>query len=558
MVSSSDVHRLFASAVAVALALLVVGCGGDTDGGSGAPPEISAAEVAWHTRALSSDELMGRGTGQAGGRLAADYIAGAFATAGLVTVGGTFRQPFTIIGYRPDPAGVSLSFQGPRGRVAPRYRADFVLNPGDPTAASTSGSAEIVFVGYGIDAPEWVWDDFQGVDVAGKLLLVLVGDPPAPPSEPALFGGAAMTYYGRWTYKYEEAARRGAVGALIVHETEPASYPWSVVRSSFAGEQFALPPEEGARAFPSMIGWVTVDVARRVFELGGYDFDELKAAAADRGFAAIETGVVANGGLESAVRRVQAENVVGMLRGSQRPDEAIVVTAHYDHLGVGEPVDGDSIYNGAQDNAGGVALMLAMATAMAGTPQPPERSVVFVATGAEEQGLLGAEWYVRHPLVPLSRTVAAVNFDGVNLWGLTADVTVLGAERSELGAVVRRRAARMGLEVVPDPEPERGSFFRSDHLAFARAGVPALLVEQGRAYVGRPDLWGDSIMDAYSTERYHAPSDEWSDDFVFDGAVQQGMLAMTTILDLAADHGWPAWHEGQEFRAARDEMLAGR
>ena len=242
----------------------------------------------------------------------------------------------------------------------------------------------------------------------------------------------------------------------------------------------------------------------------------------------------------------------------ERRDEAIVVSAHYDHLGVGEPVDGDSIYNGAVDNAGGVALLMAMATATAASASPPERSIVFLATGAEEQGLLGAEWYVRHPLVPLARTVAALNFDGVSLWGLTSDVTVLGEERSELGAYVRRRAEEMGLEVVPDPEPASGSFFRSDHLAFARAGVPALFVEHGRSYLGRPAGWGDSVAAAYSAERYHSPSDEWSDDFVFDGAVQQGTLALGTILDLAAGDGWPRWHDGQEFKAVRDSTMAGR
>jgi Zn-dependent M28 family amino/carboxypeptidase len=556
MDSSSYARRWIGPARWVVLALLAAGCGPEIERAAGALPEISGEEIARHTRALSSDEFLGRGPGQAGGRMAADYVAAGFRAAGLEAIEGSFRQPFEMIGYRPDPARVSLSFDRSGARVEARYLEDFVLNPGDPGAASVSGRAELVFVGYGIDAPESGWDDFRGVDVRGKWLLMLVSDPPAPPSEPELFGGPAMTYYGRWTYKYEEAARKGAVGALIVHETAEASYPWSVVRSSFANEQFALPPVEEGPAPPAMIGWVTVDLARRILASGGYDFDELKATAAVRGFTAVPTGVTVAGRVESAVRTVETENVAGILRGTERPDEAIVVTAHYDHLGIGEPVDGDSIYNGAVDNAGGVGLLMAMATAMAGAHSRPERSIVFVATGAEEQGLLGAQWYVGHPLVPLRHTVAAFNFDGVNLWGLTADVTVLGEGRSELRAYVHRRAEEMGLEVAPDPRPASGSFFRSDHLAFARAGVPALFLERGLSYVGRADGWGDSIAAAYSAERYHAPSDEWSEDFVFDGAVQQGTLGMLTILDLAASDDWPRWYEGQEFKAARDSVMA--
>jgi Zn-dependent M28 family amino/carboxypeptidase len=292
--------------------------------------------------------------------------------------------------------------------------------------------------------------------------------------------------------------------------------------------------------------------------LGGHDYDELKARAAERGFTAVSTGVTVTGSVDSSVRRVETQNVAGMLRGSARPDEYVLVTAHYDHFGVGEPIDGDSIYNGAYDNASGAALIMAMAQAMGSMAEAPPRSVLFVATGAEEQGLLGAEWYVQSPLVPLASTVAEVNFDGANLWGLTTDVIVQGEERSELGAFVRPRAAQLGLTIMPDAAPENGYFFRSDHFPFAKAGVPSLYIEHGHAYVGQPEGWGMQIQEEYTANYYHAPTDEWSDDFTFEGAVQQGTLGMLTVLDVAADDGWPNWHEGQEFKAARDAMMTGR
>jgi Zn-dependent M28 family amino/carboxypeptidase len=518
---------------------------------------MSAAAIEEHTRVLSSDEFLGRGPGHEGGRMAAEYIARGFEQYGLEAPGGSYLQPFPIIGTTPDPATVSLTFEGPRGSLSPTYLDDFVLSAGDPEADGARGAAELVFVGYGIDAPEAAWDDFAGVDVAGKYILILVNDPPAPPSEPSLFGGVAMTYYGRWTYKYEEAARQGALGALIVHETEPAGYPWSVVRGGFSGEQFSLPPSTSGPAPAGLLGWVSLDLAREILALAGHDFDDLRTAAATRGFSALGTGVTVRASVDSDVRRVETQNVVGLLPGSERPDEYLTVTAHYDHFGIGEPIGGDSIYNGAYDNASGTALVMAMAQALGSMEPAPARSVLFVATGAEEQGLLGAEWYVQSPVVPLPRTVAELNFDGANLWGVTTDVIVHGEERSGLGAYVRNRAAELGLTIMPDPEPENGLFFRSDHFPFAKAGVPSLWIEHGRRYVGRPEGWGDDIQADYTANHYHAPSDEFSPDFVFDGAVQQGMLGLLTVLDIAADDTWPNWGPGQEFRAARDAMMAG-
>ena len=539
-----------------ALALATLACQADVD--TGATPAISPSEIADHMRVLSSDEYFGRGPGHPGGRMAADYIAARFEEYGLEAPMGSYLQRFPIIGTTPLPSTVSLSFRGPGGQLSPTYLDDFVLNAGDPEAEGISGRAELVFVGYGIDAPESGWDDFAGVDVAGKYILILVNDPPAPTTEPDRFGGIAMTYYGRWTYKYEEAARQGALGALVVHETEPAGYPWSVVRGGFSGEQFSLPPDPAGPGPAGLIGWVSLDVARAVLALGGHDFDDLKARAATRGFTAIETGVTVSGSVDSGVRRVETQNVAGLLRGSARPDEYVLVTSHYDHFGIGEPIDGDSIYNGAYDNASGTALIIAMARALTSKETAPERSVLFIATGAEEQGLLGAEWYVQSPLFPLDRTVAEVNFDGANLWGVTTDVIVQGVERSELGAYVRPRAAELGLTIMPDAEPQNGYFFRSDHFPFAKAGVPSLYVEHGWEFVGRSEEWGETIRTDYTALYYHAPADEFSEDFVFEGAVQQGTLGLLTLLDIAADDTWPNWYEGQEFKAARDAMMSVR
>ena len=519
---------------------------------------VSAAEIARHVEVLASDSLLGRGPGHPGGDMAVSYIAARFAEYGLEPPEGSYVQAVPMIGNTPVAESTALSIAGPRGSLAPTYLDDYVLNPGYPDAIDVEGAAELVFVGYGIDAPEAGWDDFAAVDVAGKFILILVNDPPATAAEPDLFGGVAMTYYGRWTYKYEEAARQGALGALIVHETGPAGYPWSVVRGGFSGEQFSLPADPEAPEPATMIGWVTLDAARAALAAGGHDFDELKARAGQRGFTAVPTGVTVSARVRARVRRLDTENVVGLVPGSTRPEEYILVSSHYDHFGVGEPIGGDSIYNGAYDNASGTALIIAMARALSEMRPAPERSVLFIATGAEEQGLLGAQWYVQSPLYPLERTVAVINFDEANVWGRTTDVSILGEERSELGAFVRRSARDVGYTLTPEAEPEVGTYFRSDHFPFARAGVPALYIKHGLRYAGRPAGWGDSIQTDYTARHYHAPTDEIGADWVYDGAARDGTLALLTILDLASTDAFPSWHEGQEFKAARDEMMRGR
>jgi len=542
----------------VAVGLALVGCAESGSAPSAPDVTLDGGLIQKHTAELSSDAFLGRGPGQPGEDIAAEYIASRFADYGLEPVNGSYYQPVPMLGYTTDPSSVSLSFNGPGGSLRAPYQDGFVLNPGDPQANQVTGSGEVVFVGYGVDAPENDWNDFAGVDVRGKFILILVNDPPATAAEPGLFGGPAMTYYGRWTYKWEEAARQGALGALIVHETEPAGYPWSVVRGGRAGEQFSLPPDPAAPIPAGMVGWVTRDVAASLLELAELDYEALKSAAGVRGFVAVPTGVTASASLRSTPRNVETKNVVGLLRGSQRPDEIITITSHYDHFGVGEAIDGDSIYNGAYDNASGTGLLMELARTFGSLPEAPARSILFISTAAEEQGLLGSQWYVQSPLFPLSATVAEINVDAANLWGETDDVVIHGEERSGLGAFIRPRAAELGLEIKPDAEPEKGFFFRSDHFPFAKAGVPSLYIEHGRQYRGQPAGWGQAIQDEFTAQRYHAPSDEFSSDFVFEGAVQQGLLVFRTAWDIAQDDSWPMWNDGQEFKAARDEMMRGR
>ena len=524
--------------------------------GGAADATVSSETIRAHMSTLSADSFAGRAPGTEGGDMAARYIAEQLQAAGLEPVQGSYFQPVPMVGNTPLPETARMVIEAGGTTFRPDYLDDYVLTAGDAEARSSEARGELVFVGYGIDAPETGWNDFEGMDVAGKVLLVLVNDPPAPPEEPDLFGGRTMTYYGRWTYKYEEAARKGAAGAFVIHTTEEAGYPWSVVRGGWSGEQFALPADPDAAPPAPVLGWFTHDLAREVLAAAGHDLDALVESAGSRDFRPVPTGVQVDAGIRSELRTVETANVVGLVPGSERPDEVVIVTSHYDHLGVGEPVDGDSIYNGAYDNASGTALLLALAEAFADLPEAPARSLLFVATAAEEQGLLGAEWYVQAPLFPLHRTVAEINVDGANLWGETDDLIAMGAERSELGPFVERRASEMGIRLAPDAEPEKGYFFRSDHFPFAKAGVPALYIEHGRDYRGRPEGWGDSILADYTANRYHAPGDEYSDDFVLDGATQQARLVFLTALDIAESDGFPNWNQGSEFRAARDRTLS--
>lgn len=496
---------------------------------------ISASAIRAHLAFLSDDLLQGRAPGTPGGRLAARYIAAELTQIGLQAPRGGFMQRVSIDAWRPDARRSGVAFVAGGRRLRAAWNEDVILWPGRPDTLATA-TGEVVFVGYGIRAPEWRWDDYAGHDVRGRTVLILVGDPPTPPTEPDLFHGRALTYYGRWTYKLEEARRQGAAAALLVHTDDAAGYPWSVVRSSFGETQYSLATPMNGLAPLQVEGWLQVSTTRALFEAAGLSMDELLVSAARRDFEPVRTGVTMNARVAGAVRRIETQNVVAMLPGREQADASVVYTAHYDHLGIGAPANGDSIYNGAYDNASGVAALLEIARAFRRLEEPPARSVVFVFTTAEEAGLLGSQQYVRAPATPLEHTVAAINIDGANLWGETDDFILLGDEESGLAAIADARAAQLGMTRVPDPAPQLGLYFRSDHFPFALAGIPAVQLMHGERYRGRPENWGIEMLARWNASSYHLPGDEYDPQVDLRGAVQQARLAFLLGYDLA-EHG---------------------
>ena len=509
----------------------------------GALARIRPETIDAHLRFLAHPLLEGRAPGTRGGTLAMEYIRAEFQRMGLEAPGGSYLQEVPMVGLTPRP---TLAFDTPRGTLEPAYEDDYVLEAGLPQD-EVEVDAPLVFAGFGIAAPEWEWDDFGDVDVRGRVLLIRVNDP-GTEDTPDFFGGRTLTYYGRWTYKFEEASRRGAAGAILVHTDESAGYPWRVVRTSNTGQQFDL---AGAPEFPLPVrGWIRESVARDLLARGGHDYDALMARSEARGFRPVETGVRVRASVRSEVEPVRTANVVGLLPGADpaRAQEPVLLSSHYDHLGVREGVDGTrSIHPGAYDNASGVALLLTIAEALASMEARPPRPLLFVATTAEESGLLGAEWDARNPLFPLRTTAAALNVDGANLQGRTRDLTPLGADRSSLGNTVRTAAAAEGMVINPDPHPEQGMFYRQDHFPLARSGVPALALDHGLAFEGRPEGWGEAWYEKFISTHYHQPSDSYAEGWDYGGAVQQGRVMLRTALSAASAEEIAAWAPGAGF-----------
>ncbi len=516
---------------------------------------ISENALRAHIKFLSDDRLEGRGTGAKGGETAALYIAEQFEAMGLKGAGakGSFWQPVSLVGVKADPK-TELRIKGADRSEVFKFADDFVAFTGAQTEHG-SLDTDLVFVGYGIDAPEQKWNDYKGPaeDYRGKILVMLVNDPPATPEEPNLFGGRTLTYKGRWTYKYEEAARRGAVGAILLHTSESAGYPWSVVRTSNGSWRFDIARGAGDKTpYLNVRSWMTDEAAHRMMALAGQNLDELRKQAASRDFKPIKLNLTASIDLNSEVKRVEAPNVVAILPGRDPKlrDEYVVFSAHWDHFGVGAPdKKGDMIYNGALDNATGVASVLEIARALSNLPtaEKPRRSILFLIPTAEEQGLLGSEWYSRHPLVPLTKTAADVNLDSMNILGPTNDFVPLGAERSSLKAVVEAIARERGLRISLDPRPEQGSFYRSDHFPFAKVGVPSISLKEGDDYIGHPKGWGEKKFREYNEAHYHQPSDEYSDDWDFRGMIQEADFAMAIGRRVADMNAMPKFNADDEF-----------
>ena len=514
-------------------------------------PRITTAEIDGHLRFLSSDLLEGRAPATRGGRLAAEYIASQLRAAGVEPgVSGSYFQNVPIDIVAANPATIRASVSG-RATGTLRYPDDVVIWAGSATGASDA-RGEVVFVGYGAAAPEYRWDDFKGADLRGKILLVLVNDPPATAGEPALFGGRAMTYYGRWTYKFEEAERRGAAGMLIVHTAERAGYPWHTVVGSWAKEQRMLPRDPKLPAPLGVQGWITDSAAAALLKQAGLDLAALRAQAATRDFRPVPTGISLDLHFDNTVQHLTSENVVGVVRGRdpRAGKEYVALSAHWDHHGIGPAVNGDSIYNGASDNASGVADLLAIAGAAAAGPRP-KRSLLFVFVTAEESGLLGSAYYARNPTVPAAQIVANLNMDGGNLLGRTRDLNVLGDTKSSLGPQLAAMVRPQGMRLSADLHPEAGHFYRSDHFSFAKAGVPAVSIGAGTDVVGKPAGWGAQQNDDYIAHRYHQPSDEYRPDFDLAGAAQLSEIVLRFALQLANAPGAPAWNRDAEFRAVR-------
>jgi Zn-dependent M28 family amino/carboxypeptidase len=526
------------------------------------PEETAAAErikpegIRAHTRALADDLLEGRGTASRGERLAQLYIVGQMESLGLQpgAPDGTWRQPFDVIGMTSqNPDTIRFSRSGGK-TLDLRFRDDFIAFSGVAEPEARVAGAEVVFVGYGIVAPEYGWDDYKGADVTGKVVLMMNND---PEDDPKLFAGKTRLYYGRWDYKYENAARHGAAGAIIIHTTPSAGYPWQVVQSSWTTEQFSLPDEGGPVL--RVMAWTTEDASRRIAALGGQDLDSLRAAAQQREFKAVPLGVTVDAALRNEVRRKTTANVLGRLPGSDPAlsREAVVYTAHYDHLGMKEnPKPGeDAIYNGARDNASGVAAMLEVARAMAALPKPPRRSVIFVATAAEEQGLLGSRYLVAHPPLPAGRMAVDINIDEMNLWGRTRDLIMIGLGKSSVDDWVHAIAAMQGRHVEPDASPDKGFFYRSDQFPFAKAGVPAAYFEAGTDVVDQPAGYGEQKRKEYDDRDYHQPSDEIRPDWDLSGAVEDARFFFYLGIKAANADAMPAWRPGDEFEAARKKSL---
>lgn len=555
----------------VAISVLTCVCGalggeggagaGASGGGRGGPsvrlpgPAFVALEtitpehIRWHVRYLSHDLLEGRGTGQRGGEIAAEYIATQFAEYGLKPAGdhGSYMQKVPLVGITTLPE-TQFSLVTGKGETLNLKPLDEYVAYDQTQQAQSDVDADIVYVGYGIEAPEYNWDDYKGVDVKGKVLLMLVNEPAS--DDPKFFKGKALTYYGRWTYKYEEAARKGAVGVILVHRTDMASYPWEVVRNSNSGEKSYLKAEGEALKVAS---WVQLDVARKLASGSGMDLDKLMQEAQTRNFHPVPLKAKLRAHMISKVRHFESENVLAILPGSDHKmaEEAVVYTAHYDHFGVRPDLPGDNIFNGANDNATGCGILLELARAFGASSLKPHRSILFAAVTAEEQGLLGSEYLGKHPPIPAGKISLDLNYDDVKPLGAPEEVEVSGAERTNFYPAVQATAKEFRLAIRPDARPEAGHFYRSDHFSLARVGIPSFSINEGMKYKGHPESWGVEQEKEYIEKHYHQPSDEYRPemDFVGDSAMARFGFAL----------GWEAanmpklieWQKGDEFEAAR-------
>jgi Zn-dependent M28 family amino/carboxypeptidase len=515
-------------------------------------PELDEPTFRRHIAALSADEFEGRKPATPGEAKTVEYIRQQFVALGLKPGNGsTYFQSVPLVEITADP-NIALTVSGGSESRSFKYRDDMVVWTKRVVTDAALEQSELVFVGYGIVAPEYDWNDYAAANIKGKTAVILINDPGFVTGDPKLFAGRAMTYHGRWTYKYEEAMRQGAAGALIIHDTEPAAYGWEVVQSGWTGPQLDMASSDGNAARVAIEGWISAPTAEAIFQLAGKDLTALKAAAVRRDFKAVPLNLRASVAVHNSIRRSNSSNVVGILPGRKRPDEYMLYMAHWDHLGRSDAVTGDNIYNGAIDNGTGTAALITLAQAFARAKPAPERSVVFAAVTAEESGLLGSAHYADHPLFPLERTAAVINMDALYAGGPTRDVAVIGYGSSELEDYLRDAAKKQDRVLKPEPTPERGYFYRSDHFNLAKKGVPALYFKLGTDDREHGDAWGRQQQEDYVAQRYHKPSDQYDPSIDFRGTMQDIKLFYAVGSRIANEDDWPEWNRGNEFRATRE------
>ncbi|HEY5885158.1 MAG TPA: M28 family metallopeptidase [Pyrinomonadaceae bacterium] len=525
---------------------------------------ITANDIMQHTKALSADEYEGRGPGTKGEELTVSYLTKELQRIGLKpgNPDGTFVQKVPLVGFTGQP---TASFTAGDKSISLTFPQDYVAVSRRFVPESKVENSDIVFVGYGVVAPEYGWDDYKGVDVKGKTIVMLINDPAVPDgSDPSklddkMFKGKAMTYYGRWTYKYEIASEKGAAAAIIIHETEPAGYPYEVVSGSWSRENFDIQKPDKNMGRVAVESWITTDKAKELFTAGGQDFDQLKKAAIARDFKPVALKAKANITVKNTLREINSANVLGKIEGSDPAlkNEYVVYSAHWDHLGRDPKLTGDQIFNGALDNASGTAAQLEIAEAFTKLATPPKRSVLFLFVTAEEKGLLGAKYYGENPLYPLNKTLANINMDGVNQWGRTKDITMVGDDNSTLIDLLKEAASSQGRVVNPDPEAQKGFYYRSDHFEFAKQGVPALYTDSGVDYVGKSKEFSQQKRDEYTNKDYHKVSDEIKPDWDLAGAVDDAQLLTMIGYRVAQGDKFPEWKTGSEFKGKRDYMMSG-
>lgn len=503
---------------------------------------------------IASDDFQGRGPSTIGEQRTISYLADQFKAEGLKPGNnGSYFQEVSLIKLTADTL-MTVGISGGKKGLSLKYHRDFIGNSAQASDSIEIDNSDIIFVGYGVNSPEDKWNDYEGLDVKGKTALIMVNDPGYSISDSTLFSGKAMTYYGRWTYKYEEAARQGAKAAIIIHETDAAGYPWAVVQNSWSGPQFSLEDNEFLKSGLQVKSWITTDAAKKIFEASGLDYNELRLSASKRGFKPVDMKLKASIHFKNKVEHTKSNNVIALLPGTDKPDEYIIYTAHWDHFGVNSAFKGDSILNGAVDNGTGTAALVEIARGFINAK--PNRSIIFLSVTCEEQGLLGSEYYAHHPLFPLEKTVGVINMDALNIFGRTKDMTIVGYGNSQLDSYAVAVLKKYGRYAIPDPTPEKGGYFRSDHFSFAKVGVPSLDLSDGVDNVEHGKEWGLARHEKWINENYHKPSDNYEPDkWDFDGLLEDVKVYFETGYDLSTTDAFPEWSPGFPFKSLRDKMM---